>query len=219
MAKTPEELAEEYSKFDAATDIGTDLGSYRQGLFEGYLAGYQARDKEVAELKTNWTFCCEDKARLIKELGQAEAKHEAYVLAAEENFKEMEAEIDSLQAKLSDAGILTTEHIVGASKVMNSPEKPDGCNSSNNSNGWISVKDRLPGIDQTVVVAVLFKAKEKRYCTLENNCQEFVGGYEFYVAELVVEPNKLIKWVFAHTKVDLSSRITHWMPLPQPPKE
>lgn len=42
MSKTPEELAVEFSKFDPATDIGTDLGSYRQGLFEGFLAGYKA---------------------------------------------------------------------------------------------------------------------------------------------------------------------------------
>lgn len=41
-SKTPEDLAREFSKFDAATDTGSDLGSYRQGLFEGYLAGYKA---------------------------------------------------------------------------------------------------------------------------------------------------------------------------------
>ena len=40
MTKTPEELAEEFSKVNAGTDVGA-LGCYRQGLYEGYLAGYQ----------------------------------------------------------------------------------------------------------------------------------------------------------------------------------
>jgi hypothetical protein len=39
--KTPEELAEEFSKVNAETDVGA-LGCYRQGLYEGFLAGYQA---------------------------------------------------------------------------------------------------------------------------------------------------------------------------------
>ena len=34
--------------------------------------------------------------------------------------------------------------LAGYQAAMNSPGKPDGWNSSNNSNGWISVKDRLP---------------------------------------------------------------------------
>lgn len=46
--KTIEEQAAEFSKFDPATDIGTDLDSYRQGLFEGFLAGYQAAKEEEA---------------------------------------------------------------------------------------------------------------------------------------------------------------------------
>jgi hypothetical protein len=49
MSKTPEEMAAEFSKFDSATDIGTDLGSYRQGLFEGFLAGYKAAQVELLQ--------------------------------------------------------------------------------------------------------------------------------------------------------------------------
>ena len=41
MSKTPKELAEEFSKVNAGTDVGA-LGCYRQGLYEGFLAGYQA---------------------------------------------------------------------------------------------------------------------------------------------------------------------------------
>ena len=41
MSKTPEELAEEYSKVNTSL-VGGALGSYRQGLFEGFLDGYEA---------------------------------------------------------------------------------------------------------------------------------------------------------------------------------
>lgn len=47
--KTIEDQARAFSKFDSATDIGTDLGSYRQGLFEGFLAGYRAAKAIVEE--------------------------------------------------------------------------------------------------------------------------------------------------------------------------
>jgi len=50
-------------------------------------------------------------------------------------LEEAEAEIDRLQTKLSDAGILTTEHLIDASKMVSS---------SVPLNNWISVKDRLP---------------------------------------------------------------------------
>lgn len=51
-------------------------------------------------------------------------------------LEEAEAEIDRLQTKLSDAGILTTEHLIDVSKMVSSSETL---------NNWISVKDRLPG--------------------------------------------------------------------------
>lgn len=47
--KSIEDQARAFSKFDSATDIGTDLGSYRQGLFEGFLAGYQAAKDQLAD--------------------------------------------------------------------------------------------------------------------------------------------------------------------------
>jgi hypothetical protein len=73
------------------------------GYNAGFLAGYKAAQEHAHAA-----------------LEEAEARHEAYVLATEENFKQMEAKLD----QLADAG-----------KVINS---------LNNSNGWISVKDRLP---------------------------------------------------------------------------
>jgi hypothetical protein len=51
--KTPEQLAEEFSKVNAGTDVGA-LGCYRQGLYEGYLAGYQAAQGDAhAALEEN----------------------------------------------------------------------------------------------------------------------------------------------------------------------
>lgn len=47
--KSIEDQARAFSKFDSATDIGTDLGSYRQGLFEGFLAGYKAAQVELLQ--------------------------------------------------------------------------------------------------------------------------------------------------------------------------
>lgn len=49
--KSIEDQARAFSKFDLATDIGTDLGSYRQGLFEGFLAGYQAAKPQWISVK------------------------------------------------------------------------------------------------------------------------------------------------------------------------
>jgi hypothetical protein len=136
--KTPETLAEEWS-----TKRTKDAPSYNnKRLVEewklakySFLAGYRARDKEVADLKTNWTFCCEDKARLIKELGKAEAA---------------------------------------------APQ-------------WISVKERLPDGKMVLV-----------------NCTDGyeLGYYERYAG---------MGWT--NTLGTESLNVTHWMPLPEPPKD
>lgn len=96
------------------------------------------------------------------------------------------------------------------SKVMNSPEDPDSCehildmekmvdvNSSNNSNGWISVKDRLPEENQTVLI--------------------YTDKHETYMAR-IYDNNEA--WPISNSCGCCGSeeKFTHWMPLPQPPKE
>lgn len=47
--KTPEEMAAEFSKFEATYGVGSELLSYRQGLYEGFLAGYKAAKAIVEE--------------------------------------------------------------------------------------------------------------------------------------------------------------------------
>ncbi len=61
-------------------------------------------------------------------------------------LEEAEAEIDRLQSKLSDTGILTTEHLIDASKTVSSSETL---------NNWISVKDRLPEQDDEAMSVLI----------------------------------------------------------------
>ena len=85
-----------------------------------------------------------------------------------------------------------------AAKESNSPEKPDGCNSSNNSNGWISVKDRLPEEDVDVAIGWFSKtASNKTFWT--------------------VDAAQLTNKVFSGWRV--YPEATHWMPLPKPPEK
>lgn len=65
MSKTPEELAHEWSVTE-----GGDLG-----FLAGYKAAQDKYEAEITELKTNFTFCCGDKARLLQELAAKEASH------------------------------------------------------------------------------------------------------------------------------------------------
>jgi hypothetical protein len=96
-------------------------------------------------------------------------------------LEEAESRIDELQSKLSDAGILTTEHLLGAD------------NSSNNSNGWISVKDRLPEVGERVLIYVP---------ATDGDCDHWIADFQMQG-----------KWqMFGYNA-------THWMPLPKPPEE
>jgi hypothetical protein len=88
-----------------------------------------------------------------------------------------------------------------AAKESNSLEKPVGSNSSNNLNGWISVKDRLPEIGEYVLVT-------------HRISQDYDGAK-------VMEARRLNK--FEYTVGDgeglLAEYVDYWMPLPAAPKE
>jgi hypothetical protein len=116
-----------------------------------------------------------------------EFKKEGYVAgykAAQEHahaaLEEAEARIQELQDQLADAD-----------KVINS---------SNNSNGWISVKDRLPELWNDYLAFGYGP-------TIPASC--FVAVYD----------PKSNKWYDMHTDWDWSDVITHWQELPEPPKE
>jgi hypothetical protein len=110
-------------------------------------------------------------------------------------LEEAEAEIDRLQTKLSDTGILTTEHIVDDSKMVD-------VSSSATLNNWISVKDRLPKINNRMSEDVLM---------LDEYGQMSVKRFEIVNNEIVVD------WGEAGTRP--LSDVTHWMPLPELPEE
>jgi len=109
-------------------------------------------------------------------------------------LEEAEAEIDRLQTKLSDAGILTTEHLLGAD------------NSSNNSNGWISVKERLPEIEE------VRNDYKRSKCVLWIDCdKDIMVGYH-----LTIGDRTRVMTRFSEPRI---SNFTHWQKLPEPPKE
>jgi hypothetical protein len=107
-------------------------------------------------------------------------------------LEEAEVEIDRLQTKLSDAGILTTDHIVDASKMVD-------VSSSVPLNNWISVKDRLPEFCEDVLVRGECGIIDQGHRIKWDHCDEWVwraGNYSGYAEE-----------------------VTHWKPLPKPPEE
>jgi hypothetical protein len=72
-------------------------------------------------------------------------------------------------------------------------------NSSNNSNGWISVKDRLPEFCEDVLV--------------RGECGIIDQGHR-------IKWSHSDEWVWrAGNYSGCAEEVTHWMPLPQPPKE
>lgn len=62
--------------------------------------------------------------------------------------------------------------------------------------GWISVQDKLPPLGQTVIVYREYAGGEVK---VEQGCRDLDGWWRVYGTR--------------------TKRITHWMPLPQPPQE
>ncbi len=90
MSKTLEELAKDYCGSIVSTDyvrgaarenwvdIQRRVAGEEREVYKAFLSGYQAaKDKyevKLKEVSANWTFCCEDKARLLQELAAKEDK-------------------------------------------------------------------------------------------------------------------------------------------------
>jgi hypothetical protein len=105
-------------------------------------------------------------------------------------LEEAEAEIDRLQTKLSDTGILATDHIVDASKMVD-------VSSSATLNNWISVRTRLP--DRNTNVLAWIKCGTSEYVFIET-----ASG----------DPSECSGWKHYNKE-----QVTHWMPLPAAPKD
>lgn len=72
----------------------------------------------------------------------------------------------------------------------------DSRRSDEASNSWISVQDKLPPLGQPVIVYREYAWGEAK---VEQGCRDLGGWWRVYGTR--------------------TKRITHWMPLPQPPKE
>lgn len=82
-------------------------------------------------------------------------------------------------------------------------------------NEWISVKDRLPEESGIYLVNV---HQEDEY-----RCGDLVWEAWYNSHNLVFPPSDSIGWVLLNEFYQFSDSmrddITHWMPLPEPPKE
>ena len=78
-------------------------------------------------------------------------------------------------------------------------EQGNCCKNGNSS--WISVEDRLPERDERVLC---------RYTFGEDGLMYFYQVLDYYATD--PQPH------FQHTLGDTRMRVTHWMPLPEPPE-
>jgi len=78
--------------------------------------------------------------------------------------------------------------------------------------GWISVKDRLPGIDEDVLI--LYESKVSRETGYAITCRK---DYFYFGGTLI--PCQRPQWAEPWQYFRENNVITHWMPLPEPPKE
>lgn len=91
------------------------------------------------------------------------------------------------------------DQLADADKVMNSPEKPDS---------WISVKERLPKIPENDCSDRVLLLRTDRVIVIARieKCVRFVRPLQ---EALIVETDN----------GDPIEEFTHWMPLPEEPKE
>lgn len=68
---------------------------------------------------------------------------------------------------------------------------------------WISVKDRLPNLDEAVLV-------HAEYLHIKTNYYEVWSLFRRHGGELI--------WVDKYGDGHKLTEVTHWMPLPEPPK-
>ena len=76
---------------------------------------------------------------------------------------------------------------------------------------WISVKDRLPNIDIDVVIFAVGKSD-----LFEN---KVAITHRYYPMRWWNKESEYIDWLQPWQYFTANYEITHWMPLPEPPKE
>ena len=71
---------------------------------------------------------------------------------------------------------------------------------------WLSVKDRLPNVDEKVIVFAIGKY------------DGFIGDTVYAMSMILDRPSGK-RWAVPWQYFDVDYEITHWMRLPEPPKE
>jgi hypothetical protein len=147
-------------------------------VFDTFLAGYQAAKDEEAT-----------KDQKIAELWA-------------ESFKNMLPSVHEITLFPSKP---SNDEVVA--KMDAAIEKAKG-NSLNNSNGWISVKERLPEIPENDRSDRVLLLRADRFIVIARieKCVRFVRPFQ---EALIVETDN----------GDPIEEFTHWMPLPEAPKE
>ena len=186
MTKTPEELAQEFAD-DWHKDCNYPheiLRHTKKATANAFFAGYQTakdeeatKDQKIAEL---WT-------ESIKKM--LPSVHEVVLFPGNSTkaSKTNKARDDEIIAKM-DAAI----------------KKAKG-NSSNNSDGWISVKDRLP--EEGLEVLIFGKVLRDIPKILGVRAR-FNGDQEWKYT-----------WESEGIHIYTQDDVTHWMPLPKPPED
>lgn len=78
---------------------------------------------------------------------------------------------------------------------------------------WISVREKMPPVDEDVLVAAVSKVSGETKIAITYMIDRFYFGSEPIM--LRNAPKWHEPWQYFHTDYE----ITHWMPLPEPPKE
>ena len=189
MSKTPEQLAEEYAdNWHKDCDYPDEiLRLTKKATATAFLAGYQAAKDEEAT-----------KDQKIAELWTESIKkmlpsvHEITLFPSKPSNDEVVAKMDAA---------------IGKAKG----------NFSNNSNGWISVKDRLP--EFTEGWCIVYGANTGRRWMVQPayydaHKEEWMSRFIKHRSEIAVD-GKLTEWIEYLPLED----VTHWMPLPKPPED
>jgi hypothetical protein len=117
---------------------------------------------------------------------------------------------------MSKLSYIPDPYIIPTRNQMDSPKTSDGCNSSNNSNGWISVKDKLPNDHRHYIV--VSKAEIVDAPVWYNGCQS-------WQMELAYYSQRYERWMTGDPTLKdvpenkITFEVTHWQELPEPPKE
>lgn len=175
MIKTPQEMALEFSKFDSTSDLAGDLSSYRQGLFEGYIAGYQAAQQTNIVLKSAM---------------ERPPEKQLYI-----------PDPDIFTNKSDDIDL--EQQMAALSAYMDECQKRilqlEDTNSSKKLDGWISVKERLPeeSVGWTTVYGCVLSRWAVQPGFYDRNSKKwisrFIGGYEDEVS--YVPFNSVSHWM------------------------